>query len=74
MTDSHPQSAGLVAPRRKGPKRVPSAPVGRVEHDTKAGWWGTPVVPAGMVLDGGTAFRCQEGLQVASDLGVTSGD
>ncbi|AJE48476.1 hypothetical protein [Celeribacter indicus] len=74
MTVSHSQNAGLVAQHRKGSKQVPSAPVGPVEHDTRAAWWGTPVVPAWMILDGGTAFRCQKGLQVASDLAVTSGD
>ncbi|TNJ38979.1 hypothetical protein [Phaeobacter sp. B1627] len=74
MTAFHPDSTGLVAPRRKGSKRVPSAPVGPLEHDTRAAWWGTPVVPAWMILDGGSAFRCQKGLQVASDLAVTPGD
>ena len=75
MTVSHPQSAGLVAPRRKGSKRLPSAPVKRVEHDDAgAAWWGASVVPAWMILDGGTAFRCQKGLQVGFDLAVTSGD
>lgn len=75
MTVSHSQNAGLVAQRRKRSKQVPSAPVDRVEHDdAKAAWWGASVVPAWMILDGGTAFRCQKGLQVASDLAVTLGD
>ncbi|MCA0964852.1 hypothetical protein [Salipiger bermudensis] len=75
MTVEHSRSTDLVAPRRKGSKRVPSAPVGPVEHDdAKAAWWGTPVVPAWMILDVGSAFRCQKGLQVASDLTVTPGD
>lgn len=74
MTVDRSRSTDLVAPRRKGSKRVPSAPVGPVEHDTRAAWWGTPVVPAWMILDGGSAFRCQKGLQVASDLAVTPGD
>ena len=75
MTVSHSQNAGLVAQRRKRSKQVPCAPVDRVEHDdAKAAWWGTPVVPAWMILDGGSAFRCQKGLQVASDLAVPPGD
>ncbi|WP_417261764.1 hypothetical protein [Celeribacter sp.] len=75
MTVSHSQNAGLVAQRRKGSKQVTSAPVDRVEHDdARAAWWGASAVPAWMILDGGSAFRCPEGLQVASDLAVTSGD
>lgn len=74
MTVDRSRSTDLVAPRRKGSKRVPSAPVGPVDHDTRAAWWGTPVVPAWVILDGGSAFRCQKGLQVASDLAGTPGD
>lgn len=75
MTVDRSRSTDLVAPRRKGTKRVPSAPVERVEHDdVGAAWLGAPVVPARLILDEGTAFRCQMGLQVTSDLAATAGD
>jgi hypothetical protein len=75
MTASPSRSAGLVTRRRKGSKRVHSAPVDRVAHDDAgAAWLGAPVVPALLILDGGTAFRSQKGLQVASDLAATADD
>lgn len=75
MTVDRSRSTDLVAPRRKGSKQVTSAPVGPVEHDdTRVAWWGAPVVPAWMILDGGTAFQCQKGLRVTSDLAAMTID
>ena len=70
MNVLHRQSADLIGLSRKGAMQVSSVPAAHAEHDdVRAAWLG---VPSLLILDGGTAFRSQKGLQVASHLAATA--
>jgi hypothetical protein len=70
MTVPHSWSTDLVAPRRKGSKRVHCVVADHIERDdVSAPWLGVPFFPVLLILDGGTTFRSQKGAQfIAQDM------